>query len=249
MDMVFSFYEGVKRKGPGSEASTLKAFSLLHDLPELPRIVEFGCGAGVASIPLARSLPCHLSAVDIHQPFLDKLNAVTAREGLADRITTVKADMTNPPFANHSFDLIWSESAIYNVGYEHGLRLWKPLLKPAGYIAVTEAVWLTTEPPHNAKEFWDAEYPLMTTVDENLKRMCVSGFDPVDHFVLPSADWQNYYGPLQDHVNDFRSNRLTDATAQLFADSLQREIDVWKDCRDSFGYCFFIGKASEISRT
>ncbi|MCA9017245.1 MAG: class I SAM-dependent methyltransferase [Planctomycetaceae bacterium] len=243
MEMVFSFFEGIPRKGPGSEASTLKAFSILKDLSATPRIVEFGCGAGVATLPLARSSRGHLTAVDIHQPFLDELDAAAAREGLADRITTVQADMGNPPFPNSAFDLIWSESAIYNLGFEQGLQLWKPLLKPGGSIAVSEVVWLTSDPPHKAKEFWDSDYPSMTTVDENRTRMRTAGFDSTDHFILPAEDWQNYYGPLQDHVTAFRRTHSANVTAQAFADSLQQEIDLWKEYGDSYGYCFFIGKA------
>ena len=242
LEMVFSFYEAIQRKGPGSEASTLKAFSLLSDLPTTPHIVEFGCGAGVATLPLARSSRGHLMAVDIHQPFLDELEASAAREGQANRITTVQADMGNPPFSNNTFDLIWSESAIYNLGFAQGLRLWKPLLKPGGYIAVSEVVWLTPEPPLKAKEFWDTDYPTMTTVDENRDRMTAAGFDSTGHFVLPVEDWRNYYGPLQEHVTAFRLKHPANATAQAFVDSLQQEIDLWKEYGDSFGYCFFIGK-------
>ena len=33
MALMFSFFEGVVRKGPGSEASTLKALSMLDGLP------------------------------------------------------------------------------------------------------------------------------------------------------------------------------------------------------------------------
>jgi len=53
MALMFSFYEGVLRKGPGGEASTLKALAMLGGLPPTPRIVDFGCGAGAASLVLA----------------------------------------------------------------------------------------------------------------------------------------------------------------------------------------------------
>ena len=243
LEMLFSFFEGVRRKGPGSEASTLKALSLLKNLPPNPRIIELGCGAGVASIPLARSLACQLTAIDIHQPFLDELMAVAVREGLADRITTSQADMGNPPFPDGSFDLIWSEAAIYNIGFESGLRLWKPLLRHGGYIAVSEVVWLTPEPPQQAKEFWNSDYPSMTSVEDNLSTLSALGFDQVDHFLLPQQDWQAYYGPLEERVAEFRSQHADDAAAQSLADSMQAEIDLWKKYGDSFGYCFFTGRA------
>lgn len=242
MEMIFSFFEGLERKGPGSEASTLKALSLLKELPSNPQVIEFGCGSGVASIPLARSLDCNLTAVEIHQPFLNELTTLAAQAELVDRIKTVEADMSEPPFSNGSFDVIWCEAAIYNVGFEHGLRLWKPLLRSGGYASVSEVVWLTPEPPRKAREFWDTDYPSMTTVDENVTKMREVGFTPIDHFVLPFDDWQNYYGPLQEHVTTYRSSYADNRAAQALADSLQHEIDLWKECGDSYGYCFFIGR-------
>ncbi|QDV50066.1 class I SAM-dependent methyltransferase [Gimesia fumaroli] len=243
LEMMFSFFEGVKRKGPGSETSTLKALSLLKELPANPQIAEFGCGSGVATIPLARSLDCSVIAVEIHQPFLDELAAIAVREGLADRIKTVQADMGIPPFPNGSFDVIWSEAAIYNVGFKRGLQLWKPLLRSGGYIVVSEVVWLTSAPPSKAKEFWEAEYPMMTMVEQNINTMSELGYDPVGHFILPLEDWQNYYDPLQEHVDEFRLMHSANAAAQNLADCLQSEIDLWKECGSSFGYCFFIGRS------
>lgn len=244
LQMVFSFYEGIQRKGPGSEASTLHALSLIDDLPTNPRIVELGCGSGVASIPIIQSCPCHLTVVDIHQPFLDELKVEANRLGLADRLSVVQTDMTQLEFPNGSFDLIWSESAIYNVGFENGLKSWKPLLKPGGYIAVTEVVWLTPDPPPEAKQFWDSEYPSITTVDENIETMGSSGYDVIHQFALPVGDWQNYYGPLQTHLDQFRTENLANSAAEQFADGTQREIDLWNNFGDSFGYSFFIGRSS-----
>src|SRR5690606_6965363 len=99
-------------------------------------------------------------------PFLDELNAHAVREGLADQIETVQADMGDPPFADGSFDLVWSEGAIYNVGFEDGLRRWRRLLPSGGFVAVTEATWLTDNPPQKAAEFWATEYPAMTSVED-----------------------------------------------------------------------------------
>ena len=91
MALMFSFFEGLVQKGPGSKESTLKALSMLDDLPPRPRIVDFGCGSGVASLVLAKAMDCTVTAVEVHQPFLNELRAIAARDGLADRITTVEA--------------------------------------------------------------------------------------------------------------------------------------------------------------
>ena len=244
MALMFSFFEDVFRKGPGSKESTLKALSMLNDLPPDPRVVEFGCGSGVASLALANSIDCHVTAVEIYQPFLDELRTVAARDGLADSITTVRADMADPPFPDHSFDLIWCEAAIYNIGFEQGLKCWRRLLSDGGYVAVSEVTWLTTNPPQKASDFWQAEYPAMATIDENLSRVRSAGFEPVGHFVLPSKDWENYYGPLEEHVAAFRSRHPANSEAQSLADSLQHEIDIWHECGNSYGYVFYLGRCA-----
>ena len=83
----------------------------------------------------------------------------------------------------------------------------------------------------------------MTNIEDNLTKVRMSGFEPIGHFVLPSEDWENYYGPLQEQVVVFRSENSDNAEAQTFADSLQREIDVWREHGDSYGYVFYLGRA------
>ena len=241
--LMFSFFEGVQRKGPGSEESTLKALSMLDGLPSTPSIVDFGCGSGVASLVLARATQGKVTAVEIYQPFLNQLEAQAATEGLTERIRTVEADMADPPFPDGSIDLVWSEAAIYNVGFEQGLKRWRRLLRAGGFIAVSEVSWLCEAPSGEVVDFWTNEYPAMTSIEENLTTFRAAGFEPVGHFVLPSEDWENYYGPLQEQLAVFRSEKSGNAEAQAFADSLQREIDVWKEYGDNFGYVFYLGRA------
>jgi SAM-dependent methyltransferase len=152
--------------------------------------------------------------------------------------------MAAPPFPDGSFDLVWSEGAIYLVGFEAGLRRWRRLLRPGGYVAVTEAAWLVAQPAQEAVDFWTAEYPAITTIERNLATIRSAGFEPVDPFVLPAEDWSNYYEPLQEELDAFRARGNDDPHAQSFADDLQREIDLWHKCGDSYGYVFYIGRVS-----
>ena len=239
--LMFAFYEGLRRKGPGSEASTLKALSLLPELPPAARIVDFGCGAGAASLVLAGVAEHHVTAVDIHQPFLEELDAHARRAGLTERIETVQADMGDPPFPRGAFDVVWSEGAIYNLGFEQGLRAWRRVLAPGGCVAVTEVTWLTDEPPREVAEFWTTGYPAMSSIDENLARVRCAGFEPAGHFVLPPEDWQNYYGPLAARVAAFRAEHAGRVAAEELLEGVQREIDIWQQYGHSYGYVFYLG--------
>jgi len=83
------------------------------------------------------------------QAFLDELDRRAARAGLTERITTVNASMSALDYPDAAFDLIWSEGAIYVMGFAEGLRAWKRLLKRGGVIAVTEISWLGSKVPED----------------------------------------------------------------------------------------------------
>ena len=61
--------------------------------------------------------------------------------------------MFNLKFEDGSFDIIWSEGAIFVIGFEKGLREWRRLLTPDGYVAVSELSWLQSDVPKEAKTY------------------------------------------------------------------------------------------------
>ena len=165
---IFTMHEGLPRQGPGSNVCTRKAFSMLADLPARPEILDIGCGAGMQTVELARTCPdCHITAVDIHQLYLDWLAREAAAAGVGDRITTVRASMDDLPFPDASFDVLWAEGSIFIVGFMKGLASWKRLLRPGGYLCLTEAAWFTEDPSPEAAAFWNDCYPAITTVAAN----------------------------------------------------------------------------------
>ena len=103
---------------PGSETSTQKAADLLNRRREPLEILDIGCGNGVHTMLLARLFPnAVITAIDNHKPFIDSLNQSAAEQGLTQRVKGQVADMYNMPFDPESFDLIWSEGAIYINGF------------------------------------------------------------------------------------------------------------------------------------
>ncbi|MGO4617551.1 class I SAM-dependent methyltransferase [Nocardia sp. 2YAB30] len=60
------------------------------------------------------------------------------KQDLSERISTVNCSMDQLPFPDHSFDMIWAEGAVYNIGFDIALRAWRRLLIPDGVLVVTE---------------------------------------------------------------------------------------------------------------
>ncbi len=245
MSLFWQLHSGLPREGPGNDESTRKALrSVTGSLPDAPRILDIGCGPGMQTLVLARETAGHVTAVDRHQPFLDELNRRAAREGLADRITTVNASMSALGFPDASFDLIWSEGAIYIMGFAEGLRAWKRLLNRNGAIAVTEIAWLVPKIPEEAARFWAQGYPAMTDVATNLRTLESVGYAPIDHFVLPeSAWWDHYYTPLAQRIDALERQYRKDLEAMAFLDGERAEIALYRTYSASYGYVFYVARS------
>jgi SAM-dependent methyltransferase len=144
-------------------------------------------------------------------------------------------------FPADSFDLVWSEGAIYNIGFLNGLRLWKHLLKPGGTLAVTELSWLTSDPPRDVATYWATAYPEMSSRQENLQKVTAAGYTVVGDFTLPESDWwEGYYDQLESRIDKLREVYHRDPEACETLDEAQREIEVFRHCNGSYGYVFYI---------
>jgi ubiquinone/menaquinone biosynthesis C-methylase UbiE len=123
MSVFSEVFNALPRQGPGSRADTLQALeSVRKHLPDSPRILDVGCGAGIQSLTLARHTGGQVLATDLSASLLEILDSRAREEGLDAQIQTVKASMKDLPFEAGSFDLVWSEGAIYIMGFEAGLR-------------------------------------------------------------------------------------------------------------------------------
>jgi hypothetical protein len=150
--------------------------------------------------------------------------------------------MTRLPFVPASFDAIWSEGAAYIMGLERALTAWKEFLRPSGFIAVTELVWLQADPPAEAAEFFSEAYPAMADVEQILRIVQRCGFDVVGHFTLPDkAWWTDYYGPLESKLPYLFRKYGGDEEALAIVEAARREIEVRRLYPRSYGYEFFIG--------
>ena len=239
-ELFFELFSGLPRQGPGTAASTRRALGLVPDVGPATRVLDVGCGTGAQTLVLAESSPARIVAVDNHPPFVDELNRKARERALADRLEARVADMRELDFADGSFDVIWCEGAIYNVGVEAGLRDWRRLLRPGGHVAFTDACWRKPDPPAECAAFWNREYPAIRDTPALLNAVEACGYETVGHFPLPaSAWWDDYYRPLQDNVTAFRK-RYRDADAEELADQCQTEIDIWHAYSAFYGYEFVV---------
>jgi SAM-dependent methyltransferase len=241
-DAFFRVYQGLPRQGPGSDACTREALGRLPPVPAKARVLDLGCGSGRQTLILAEVLRTKVVAVDRHRPFLDQLEAAAEHRGLGARIEVLCGDMAALELPPGSVDLLWSEGAIYFLGFENGLRLWRPWLAPGGLVAVTECSWLSETRSEELAAFWREAYPAMGSVADNLARAGRAGFEACDWFALPpSAWWDDYYTPLLQRIRDLAPD-ADPAQAAVIAET-EREIDLYRRHHEVYGYVFYLMRA------
>ncbi|HSN92191.1 MAG TPA: class I SAM-dependent methyltransferase [Anaeromyxobacteraceae bacterium] len=242
-EIFFEVYEALPRQGPGSRACAERALGLCRDLPRTPAVLDLGCGVGGQTLHLAELTRGSIVAVDSHAPSIERLRATVGGRGLGGRVRPVVGDMARPEMEPGSFDLVWSEGALYNVGIENALRICHRLLRPGGYLAFTDAVWRKENPPPEVKASFDLDYPTMGRVPDVLAAIGGTGFSLVGHFTLPDeAWWDDFYGPMERRVEELRGRYAGDAEALRILDQLAQEPAMHRRHSDHYAYEFFVAR-------
>lgn len=242
MKLMMHLHRNNKRQGPGSEEATRLAITLANiDKEKTYKIADIGCGTGAQTFTLAKELKGEIIAVDLFNEFLEKLKE-TREEAIAN-IIPMSASMDNLPFQQEEFDIIWSEGAVYNMGFKNGINYWKNFLKPGGILAVSELSWTTNRRPEELEDFWNGEYSEMDTVSGKISVLEEAGYKVLGHFILPDNCWlDNYYYPLLDSHKDFLKKFGNDETARMIVARDIQEADLYKKYKDYYSYGFYIAQ-------
>ena len=243
LSLICEYYAGLERQGPGSPDATIKALSFIEGLNNTSKIADLGCGTGGQTMVLAQNTEAHITGIDLFPEFIDIFNARASKLELQHRLIGKSGSMESLPFKHEELDLIWSEGAIYNIGFERGLREWRHFLKPGGYVAVTEASWFTSSRPDEVNDFWQSEYPRIDTIANCVNNMQKAGFLPVACFVLPKECWtDNYYKPMVPRHTYFLKKHKGNAKAEALVENLRHEAALYDKFKDHYGYVFYIGR-------
>ena len=244
LEFLVDFHKDAERQGPGSSFETKKALSFLNiNKDHKLKIVDIGCGSGAQTITLAQNIEGQITAVDLFPEFLDKLNLKSEELGIQERIKTLEKSMENLPFDNEEFDIIWSEGAIYNMGFEAGIKKWKDYLKSGGYLGVSEITWITNSRPKEVEDYWNKEYPEIDTASNKIRILEENGYSLVGYFFLSQNCWiENYYKPMEKRFSSFLEKHNNTEIAKNIIVEHKEEIRRYKKYKDYYSYGFYIAK-------
>jgi SAM-dependent methyltransferase len=243
--LMVELHRDAARQGPGSDEETLRALELTRlDTSATLQVADIGCGTGASTLVLASKLQhARITAVDLFPEFLNILSERAIAAGYSKTIETLAESMDSLPFSNESLDLIWSEGAIYNMGFATGIAAWRPLLQPGGVLAVSEITWLRPNPPEEIRRHWSNEYPEIATASEKIAILERGGYDLLGYFVLPSTNWiDNYYKPTEERISAFLQRHAGQPEAEELIKIERQEADLYKRFRDWFSYGFYVAR-------
>ncbi len=104
-------------------------------------VLDVGCGLGGPARFLAATYQCHVTGIDLSQPFVDAAQMLTERAGLSDMVTFRQGNALNLPFGNESFDHAWTQHVAMNIadraGFYSSIRR---VLRPGGRLAIYDVV-------------------------------------------------------------------------------------------------------------
>jgi SAM-dependent methyltransferase len=244
LDLLFDLHCHNERQGPGSRAATLQAAVLAGLEPTgAYEIADLGCGTGAAARVLAEALDARITAVDFGQPFLDELERLAKEQGVAGAIETLNASIDDLPFEDERFDAVWSEGAIYNIGFARGVEQWRRLLKPGGVLVASEITWTTAERPAEIETFWNEAYPEIDVASAKMAVLERAGYSPIGFFSLSPDCWLGgYYRPLEQGLEAFLQRHGHSEAARQIAEGERQEIELYRRFGAYYSYGMYIAR-------
>lgn len=248
-EIFFEVYENLPRQGPGNRECAARALRLCEGLPASPAILDLGCGVGGQTLQLTELTTGAIVAIDLHAPSIERLKASVAARGLSHRIHAQVGDMARPTQPPESFDLVWSEGALYNIGIRNAVRICHGLLRPGGYLAFSDAVWRKENPPAEVRASFEFDYPTMGRAEDVAALVQAGGFELVGRFTVPDAAWwDDFYTPMERRIAELRTALVHDPEALAILDQLAQEPELHRRYSDYYAYEFFVARRPPSGR-
>ena len=122
-----------------SRRTVQRMASLLKNLDGNSRVLDIGAGFGGASRYLAGTFGCQVVSLNLSEKENRRNRQMSREQGLEHLVEVVDANFEDIPYADQSFDVVWSQDAILHSG-DRGMVLAEVqrVLKPGGRFVFTD---------------------------------------------------------------------------------------------------------------
>ena len=244
MQLIIDLHKDGYRQGPGSDAATAMAIDMAGLDSSTPlKVADIGCGTGASTLVLARKLNAEIVAIDFIGDFLDILEQRSIEQKVGHAISCQACSMEDLPFPENDLDLIWSEGAIYNIGFERGITEWRRYLKTGGILVASEITWLTADRPKELEDHWNKEYPEIDLASAKIAILEKQGYTPLGYFVLPENCWSDeYYQPMKARFAPFLKQHGNSTQARAMVEAELQEMEMYEQNKAHISYGVYIAQ-------
>jgi SAM-dependent methyltransferase len=148
------------------------------------RVLDFGCGHGMAAVVLARR-GARVTAFDLSPGYLEEARVRASANGV--EVDFVRADGERLPFADASFDRVWGNAVLHHLDLDRAGGELRRVLRPGGVAVFCEPWgenpllnWARRRLPYPGKERTPDEAPLRIRQLRQLRRhfpaLVIEGF-------------------------------------------------------------------------
>src|SRR3954471_1077757 len=95
--------------------NSTKAQAKLVDITNGTRVLDAGCRVGVSSRYLAHNFGCRVEAIDLTPEYVETAARLNELCGLSATVAVREGSVTDLPYQDGNFDLVWCQNVTMNV--------------------------------------------------------------------------------------------------------------------------------------
>lgn len=243
------FFLNASRHCPGSDEMTRRVLKQIRLKNPEPSVIDLGFGTGEQTLELIRRYNVPVIAFEQNPGYALPFAGKVEKLGLGHMVEICGGCLEKLPYGEHAFDLILSEGGIRYLDFCQRIHLWRPFLKPGGYLALSELCLRTDkELPDELYEYLETAFPWkeIDTAESLKGQIREAGYKLCGQFPFPDDCWmRNYYREMQGWYEDLPDKKKNSRQGGIICRYIEESIYMYMMYREYFGYVYFILRKPE----
>ena len=210
------------------------------------RVLDLGCGYGSTARYLAANFGCHVTGTNISEKELELARTRGQEAGLERLLTFEYGDFHSLPYADDSYDVVWSQEAFLHAADKNAvLSECRRVLKPDGVLIFTDILVRRDTPDADRARIYDrVKSPDMWDLADYRKALSA-----LELTVTREEDWSQHvarsYGWVRDRLQEQREALLPRIGAETI-DNTVAALSFWVDSGNAgyIGWALLVAKPS-----
>jgi cyclopropane fatty-acyl-phospholipid synthase-like methyltransferase len=223
-EFLARLYRGAERRAPGSDDIS-RRIAALCGLGRGSRVLDLGSGAGPTARLLAKEHGCEVTCVDMDEAALQTLTEAANRDGVADLINPLHADMRELSLPEGGFRCVVAEGSFRFIGkpLAEGAAYARRFLEVNGRLAISTAARVGRTLPSAVNAFYSERGEVLLYPRELVAALEQAGFEPLAVEAFPESLLDEYYRFVEQALE-----QMADPAGAPEAASLRREVEVFR---------------------